>query len=409
MESLLNEIDDFQFDFDAMNLDPNAFPDPTQPDSNFEAFFNAVFELDTSFNGDGTVSAGFTTPESCTSPEADHLFVGMEPLEPEWTPIIPQVPTQPIHPVLPLLWRPCSPPSDRAPPMPLNQFQYPDPQIHSVSQPVPYFSLPPRSVPDQGSVSPLRSTRRPTKSPTNMTSAPARGIKRRRSIHLEDLYTSDQESTYYDSDSSLSSAPPSPSVSSPPCLTRHGAKMGRKHTLEQTKERQERNERRRAYYHHHKQNPTWKARVNALERTRYYKRRAGTLDLHADVAPAKTLGKAVPQTANLTSDESTATSEKPKPKWKGWVVLSDEEEEPSEQIDRTSQPNAKKRKLTKGIKNTKEFVQSREQAEDSDGEDDGEEYRMISMDQSHRRAADRDTWVRRSRRAKQPVSYAEEI
>ena len=370
MESLLNEINDFQFDFDAMNLDLNAFPDPTQPDSNFEAFFNAVFELDTSFDGDGTVSAGFTTPESCSSPEADHLFVpDMQPLEPEWTPLIAQFPTQPIHPVLPLLWRPCSPPSDRAPPMPLKQFKYPDPQIHSVSQPSPYFSLPPRSAPDQGSVSPLRSTGRPTKSLKNMTSAPVPGSKRRRSIHLEDLYTSDQESTSYDSDSSLSSAPPSPSVSSPPCLTRHGAKMGRKHTLEQTKERQERNERRRAYYHRHRHNPTWKARVNALERTRYYKRRAGIFDLHAEVALVETLEKAVPQTANFTSDRSTATSKQPKPKWKGWVVLSDHEEEPSEQNDLTSLPNAKKRKLTKHIKNTNESVQSRRQVEESDGED----------------------------------------
>lgn len=435
MESTLKDIADFQFDFDAMNLDLNAFPDLPQLDCNFEFPTDSMFELDTSsdgaidalpsYHGHGTLSAGSTTPESMSS---------TQPSEPIWTPMVPQLPTQRALPAFasswkpcspPLLpvaqfqyehskWRPCSPPHTAKPmhafpSAPLKQFQYPDPQIQSISQPVPYLSLPPRSVPDQGSVSPKRSTPRPTESPTDMITTPIPGLKRRRSIHLEDLYTSDQESALYDSDSSLSSAPPSPSVSSPQHLTRYGVKKGPKHKLEQTKRRQVLNERRRAYYQRVKQDPAWKDRQNALERSYYHKRQAAKHGVRTGAVQAKGSKKVGPGMAETTPEKSTTTSKKLKPKWKGWVVLSDDEEEPSEQ----SVPNAKKRKLAKEIENTKEFIQSRGQVEESDGdgtadEDDGEEYRITSISQSRRSAASREDGGRRSRRAKQPISYADE-
>lgn len=404
MESVLNEIADSQFDFDAMNLDPNAFPDLARSDCNFGIPIDSMFELNASsdgeanafsYIGDGTFAPGSTTPESIyLLPEADQLFIpDMQPSESIWTPLTPQIPTQQALPANSSLWKPCSPPllpvaqfqydhsrgrpcspptaklMHASPPVPLEQFQYPDPQMHSIAQPVPYLSLPPRCVPYQGSISSKKSTGRSAQSPTHMTSAAIPGSKRRRSIHLEDLYTSDQESASYDSDSRLSSAPPSPSKSSPPHLTRYGLKMGPKYKLEQTKERQVVNERRRAYYQRVKHDPAWKARQNALERSYYHKRQAAKLGARAGASQAKSSKKVAPDMAKTTPEKSTATSKKPKPKWKGWVVLSDDEEEPSEQVVRTSAPNAKKRKLTREAQNRHEFMKSREQAEVSDGAD----------------------------------------
>ncbi len=447
MESSLNEITNFRFNFDAMNLDPNPVSDVTKMERNLDFSIGSMFALDTSVHyaanalryptGDNAPSSGVIGPGSVFPPDLNQVSLPkLQSSEPIWTPIIPQGPTQQALSALPVGWRPCSPPllpvvesqldhsrwipcspphipklAQVFPPGRLKQFQYPDPEIHSASKPVPYLSLPPRSIPAQCNVSPLRSKRRPIKSPPHITLAQTSFLKRRRSIHLEDLYTSDQESDSYDSDSDLSSAPPSPSISSTHILTSYGVKMGPKHKLEQTKERQRKNERRRAYYQRIKQNPSWKAKQNALERRKYHKRQT-RLGLHPEVAQTRCLTKAVPEKAKIILEKVTPISKKPKSKWKGWVVLSDEEEELSEQAVGSTMPDAKKTKLTKEIENTKEFVRPQAQAEGSDGDDhtdenDGEEYRIIPMAQSRRRGSCMETRRRRSRRAKQPISYAE--
>lgn len=441
MESSLSAITNFRFNFDAMNLDPNPFSDVTKMDRNLDCGIGSMFASDTSVHcaasalqyhtGDSAPSTGVITPRSVFPPELNQIsFPKLQSSEPIWTPIIAQGPTRQALPALPLGWRPCSPPLlpvvesqidhsrwiPCSPPHtpklgPLGQFQYPDPEVHSASKPVPYLSLPPRSVPAQCNVSPIRSKRRPIKSPQHITLARTSGLKRRRSIHLEDLCTSDQESDSYDSGSDLSSAPPSPPISSAHILTSYGVKMGPKHKLEQTKERQRKNERRRAYYQRIKQSPSWKAKQNALERSKYHKRQT-RLGLHPEVAQTRCLTKAVPEKAKIVLEKVTPISKKPKSKWKGWVVLSDEEEELSVQLVGTTMPDTKKTKLTKEIENTKELVRPQAQVEGSDGddhtdEDDGEEYRIIPMDPSRHRGSCMETRRRRSRRAKQPISYAE--
>ncbi len=447
MESSLNEIANSRFNFDAMNLDPDPFPEMARMKRNLDCGIGSMFASDISVHcaanalqyhtGDSAPSTGVITPGSLFPTELNEVSLPkVQSSEPIWTPIIPQGPTRLALSALPLGWRPCSPPllpvvesqldhsrwipcspphtpklAQAFPSERLKQFQYPDPETLSASKPVPYLSLPPRSVPAQCNVSPIRSKRRPIKSPTHITSARTLGLKRRRSIHLEDLYTSDQESDSYDSDSNLSSAPLSPCVSSAHILTPYGVKMGPKHKLEQTKERQRKNERRRAYYQRIKQNPSWKAKQNALERSKYHKRQT-RLGLHPEVAQTRCLRKAVPEKAKIVLETVTPIPKKPKSKWKGWVVLSDEEEELSEQVVGTTMPDPKKTKLTKEIENTKEFVRPQAQAVGSDGDDhadegDGEEYRIIPMDQSRRRGSCMETRHRRSRRAKQSISYAE--
>jgi len=99
--------------------------------------------------------------------------------------------------------------------------------------------------------------------------------------------------------------------------------------------------------------------------------------------------KVIPETASTTPKTAKATK-KSKPRWKGWMELS-VEENLSEQDNETSIPEAKKGRLTKEIEDTKDFGRARAQGEVMDSDDDG-----------------RETPFRRSRRAKQLVSYADE-
>lgn len=411
----LDQVADFQFHFDARELWPNTFPDLTLPDSSSADTVESEYEAAAStslFMPQMQSSEPIWTPITLQTPPS---------VTPQWIPHSSPMPAFAQSQLEPSIWVPCSPPSSPMRSLMIHpialakQFEYPDPQITSALPPAPYKSLPPRSVPVARIASPAISTEGQIASFPAMSSAPISGLKRKRSIQLENLYTSDQESCSYGSDTSnLSTAPCSPSTPDFRPVSSSIVKKGPKHRLEQTKERQAVNERRRAYYHRAKRDPIRKQAMEERQQAYLERCKQNPTWRAKDAARKRQPAQPEPQIEKpLECISKKATPVKAKPRWKGWVELSsDSEEESLSRDDDVSVPTSKKRSLEKEIQNAKDFSKARSQGGTHEcdidlDEDSDADYSIIRMSQSRRGARGGDAWARRSGRFKKPVSYAE--